>query len=171
MLTKNFVSNVVRAQISKLDELTGEVYKIRDANLDEHKPMSDIMIGQYLYDIISELSHVLYNVDLYSFEHSEMTTSAMFEEIYKNYIEWCGHTISILNELNDQLPDLYLSREDAKKFDAKSELLYGFIELAWDTSLKSRSWMEWPDYIDKAIETLSESVLNFKQGTFLMKTE
>ena len=170
MLTKNFVYNVVRAQISKVNDLMIEIHRIKDTNLEEHKPMSDIILGVCLSDIISEFSRALCIVDIYA-ERQETTTSAMFDEIYKNYIEWCGHTISILNELNDQLPDLYLSREDAKKFDAKSEPLYAFIELAWDTSLKSRSWMEWPEYIDRTIETLSESVLSFKQGTFLMKTE
>ena len=170
MLTKNFVNNVVRAQLSKVNDLMFELQRIRNTNIDEHKPMSDIIIGQYLHDIIVDFSQVLCKMD-YHCECTETTTSAIFDEIYNNFIEWCGHTMSSLNELNDQLPGLYLSREDAKRFDPKSEPLYALIEFALDTSLNDSSRLIWPGCIDRTIEELSNSVLNFKQGTFLMKTE
>ena len=170
MLTKNFVVCIIRAQISKVNDLMLEIHRIKDTNLNEHKPMSDIIIGTYLSDMISDFLQTLCKVDLYSV-HPEMTISAKLNEIYDNYIEWCGHTISSLNELNDQLPDLYLSDEDSKRFDPKNDPLYRYIDLAWNTACNSRTWMTWPGYIDHTIEYLSDSVLNFKQGIFLMKKE
>ena len=173
MLTKNFVREVIDIQAHKANRIAFENQLFRNKQYEEDAPVSQLLITSYLTDITSNFGETLtrFKYD-YDFKNQNETVSDILDELYRKYITWCEETITSLNELRDQLPELCPDPDLIKKFSPESDEFYTRINLNLSPlAFSTRSWIVWPNYINSTIELLESAECRNERGCFLMKEE